>query len=235
MSVKLNHFVYQMTSSRDQSLNQKAQQKALAQEQRRLNGLKEQLMTTLPHEINLCQTNDVDLLNQHIEQLFEEKYGLIQAYIQIAQEEVVAVLQGDIAPERKHACDEQREQMESELRFFSGQLQLMQRQRAALLSVASIEQKQWLQSENTRLHTMNQLFRRHATLLEKIYARHAHYSEMDVMAECFTYRYLTGFSAQWLMQFYGMAQNVTIQQSEQECALRYLIRGISSAANDDYE
>lgn len=235
MSLGLTRLIDQMALSRDKCLNQKAQQKALVQEHHRLHCLGQQLLSSLSNDIPLLHEQDVDQLNRHIEQLFEEKCQLVQQYIQMAQIEAAAVLQGDMTPNRKQACDTLRTQIECELRFFSGQLQTMQQERAAVLSDASLLQKQWLQSENERLNTLNQLFRRHATILEKIYVRHAHHSEMDGVVSCPTYRYLTGFSAQWLMQFYGTAQNITIEQSEQEHELRRIIRSMSSAANENYD
>ncbi|KTC78066.1 hypothetical protein [Legionella brunensis] len=224
----LSAFIRQLLLSRDKSLNDKAQQIALTQEVRELENLRNQMTNNKrfdSHYQVLGSNKDaIQYLDQKIEDILKKKAELIERYAQIAIKESTSIVSGEQSLERKAICDKLKNEIDSELEFYNGELEQLQKRRDSLWDTHSELKDYLLEQEKKRNRHLDDIYQRHTGLLEKIYLRHNRNSEniavKSIDAGTQTFKAMIMAPITLLMQYFKPSNNVDEDKAKDEIEAR---------------
>lgn len=236
----LSVFIRQLLLSRDKNLNDKAQQRALAQESRELEKLRKQMENNKRfdshYQVLGANKDAIQYLDQKIEEILTKKFGLIQRYSQMAVKESSAIIDSGQISERKAVCDLLRQEIDFEIKFYDDELKQLQARRASLWDSHSGLQVYLLDQEKSRNEKLDTIYQSHTGVLEKIYLRHNRNAEQiakqTIDAGNQTFKFLT---APWqlLMQFFKLSSGISPNVASKEKASREEVAKAEQDINGD--
>ncbi|WP_133130057.1 hypothetical protein [Legionella yabuuchiae] len=234
----LSVFVRQLLLSRDKHLNDKAQQRALDQEAAELERLRKQMESNKRfnshYKVLDSNKDDIQYLDQKIEDILNKKFLLIQRYSEMTLKESSALVVGENAVERKLVCDRLRQEIDREIEFYDEQLSQLQARRATFWDTHKDLQDYLLEQEKERNTKLDDIYKRHTGLLEKIYIRHNQNSErvtvksIESGSEAFK---LITVPFQMLLQFFNLSSNISPTRFEEERSARTDVRNTEREIN----
>ncbi|WP_133128249.1 hypothetical protein [Legionella nagasakiensis] len=239
----LSIFVRQLLLSRDKMLNDKAQQRALAQETHELEKMRMQMENgrrfDSHYQVLGANKDAIQYLDQKIEEVLNKKLALIHRYSEMAAKQSSAIVEGETFADRKAICDRLRQEVDYEIEFYNKELEQLQARRASIWDSHADLQEYLLEQEKSRNRQLDGIYRRHTSVLEKIYIRHnenaEHVATTSIDAGTQSFKLLTE-PLQFLLQFFRLSSNITPQKAKDEAASRHDVEDAESDINsDDYE
>ncbi|KTC74669.1 hypothetical protein Lbir_0702 [Legionella birminghamensis] len=233
-------FIRQLILSRDKKLNDKAQKKALNQEARELEKLRNQMVDfkRLDSHYQMLGNNKdaIQYLDQKIEEILKRKYELIERYAQITTKESAEIVAGNYSEERKELCNKLKAEIDSELAFYDSELQQLQKRRATLWDSHSELQHNLVDQEKLRNEHLDNLYQQHTSVLEKVYIRHIENTETiakdSIDAGTQTFKSLFASPIQYLMNLFKPSTGLTAGQAQKEAAARDAVSDVEDSIND---
>lgn len=217
-------FIRQLLLSRDKQLNDRAQEKALAQEVKELERLRQQMANNKRfdshYQVLGANKDAIQYLDQQIEDVLKKKEQLIQRYAQVALKESSAIIAGEQLPERQELCARLKEEIDSEIVFYEKELEQWQKRRALLWDSHNDLQDYLLEQERQRNKNLDQVYAHHSDLLEKIYLRHLHNNEtitkQTMEANSQGFRSALSAPLEFLLGFFRLSTGVDPDQARRE-------------------
>ena len=238
--VAISVFIRQLLLSRDKLLNDKAQERALAQETSILERMRREMEDnqrfSSHYKLLGANRDAIQYLDEKIEELLAKKMNLINRYGEATLKTTSAIVEGQDYLDRKVICDKLKFEMDDELKFFDVELEKLQARRASLWDSNFELQKYLLDQEKFRNAKMDSLFHKHSGLLEKIFLRHTdnieNIAKKSLEESTKTYSLLTE-PVKYLLQFFKLSKYIDSNQSLDEQSSRDDISDIESEINDD--
>lgn len=169
-------FIRQLILSRDKTLNDKAHYKALELENKALEKMRHDLESNrrfdAHYQVLGANRDAIEYLDLKIDETLNKKFALIQRYSSMSLAASAAIIDGQLAQERKNVCDSLRTEIDSQLNAFDEELQELQKRRAKIWDAHLDLQSSLLDQEAKRNTELDRLYERHTSLLEKLYVRH---------------------------------------------------------------
>ncbi|AHE67429.1 hypothetical protein [Legionella oakridgensis] len=240
----LSIFIRQLLLSRDKMLNDKAQMRALTQETRELEKMRMQMENgrrfDSHYQVLGANKDAIQYLDQKIEEILSKKLALIHRYAEAASKQSLATIQGETPEERKIICDKLRQEVDYEIAFYDKELEQLQARRASIWDSHADLQGYLLEQEKTRNRQLDDIYRRHTSVLEKVYIRHnensEHVATASIDAGTQAFKLLTQ-PLQFLLQFFRLSSNITPQKAKEEADSRSEVEDAERDINEgnDYE
>ncbi|MCE3044016.1 hypothetical protein [Legionella sp. 16cNR16C] len=232
-------FIRQLILSRDKEMNDKAQKRALNQEARELEKLRNQMVDFKrfdSHYQMLGNNKDaIQYLDQKIEEILKRKYELIERYAQATMKETSAIMAGNGSEERKELCNKLKAEMDSELSFYDSELQQLQKRRATLWDSHSELQHYLVDQEKLKNEHLDNLYQQHTNVLEKVYIRHIEDSEAiakdSIDASTQTFKSLFASPIQYILGLFKPSSGLAAAQAPKEAAERGNVSDIEGSLN----
>lgn len=238
--VAIAAFVRILLLSRDKSLNDEAQRKALAQETGELEKMREQMQSNTrfdSHYKVLGSNKDAIIyLDTKIEDILHKKMQLIERYAQVSIKETGAIVDGAISTERKAACDRLKLEIDEEIKFYDNELKNFQQRRMSLWDTHTDLQEYLLGQEKARNENLDFIYKQHSGLLEKIYLRHIdnseHIAKQSIDAGTSSFKLMTWAPIEFLLQYFNISTGIGLNSSQVEKEARDKVDEIESDVND---
>tara|TARA_Y100000588_G_C14235714_1_gene917209 strand:- start:483 stop:1361 length:879 start_codon:yes stop_codon:yes gene_type:complete len=168
-------FVRHLLLSRDQRLNEKAQERALEKEALILEKMREKMegMQRFNAHYSVLKSNkdEIQYLDQKIDGFLEKKFALVKRYSELAVKESSKLIKGDGDEERKEGMSRLRDEIDLEINFYDDQIKNLQSRRAEIWDSHHELQTYLVEQEQTRNKSLDELYHNHTGMLEKIYLR----------------------------------------------------------------
>lgn len=226
--VALSVFIRHLLLSRDKTLNDEAQRKALAQEAGELEKMREQMQSNKRFDSHYkvlgANKDAIAYLDSKIEDILHKKAQLVERYAQMSLNESGAIVNGQITSERKMNCDRLRCEIDDEIKFYNSELEHLQQRRKSLWDTHTDLQEYLVGQEQSRNAHLDDIFKQHSSLLEKVYIRHTdnaeHFAKQTVDAGTSTFKMFIMAPIQFLMQYFSISSGIAINQAALEKASR---------------
>ena len=228
VAVAIAVFVRHLLLSRDKRLNDLAQHNAIEQEANELEKLRTEMSNNKRFDAHYQVLGDnkdaIHYLDQKIEEIFKKKYELIHRYAEMALNESSAIIGGEQSAERKAICDRLKEEIDKEINFYDNEINQLQKRRASLWDAQTDLQEYLIDHETTRNNNLDEIYKHHTGLLEKVYLRHIENSEtitgqtIDSSNESF--KMIIMGPMQFLMQYFGLSTGISPEQAIVESRAR---------------
>jgi hypothetical protein len=240
-------FIRQLLLSRDKKLNDEAQSRALAQEAGELEKIRIQMQNEkrfTAHYQMLGENKDaIKYLDNQIEELLNKKTELIERYAQATiKESGVIISSGEVSPERKSMCDKLRDEIDKKIAFYDGELQILQKRRAILWDTNADFERYLLNQEKASNINLDNIYKQHSALLEKVYLRHIDDTEVVAVklidAGTMSFKDMLMAPIQFLMQFFGAGTalpSIAVVQTRVEHSARQEVERIENDINHPEE
>lgn len=235
-------FIRQLLLSRDKRLNDKAQRRALAQESKTLEKIRQQMESSQRFRAHYQVLGDnkeaIQYLDEKIEEILQKKLHLIQRYSRVALKESSAIIAGEQLAERKDICDLLRKEMDEELLLYDRELEQLQARRSGLWASYKELETYLLEQEQSRNQSLDSLYHRHSSILGKIYHRHNDHTEEvakeSIRAGTESFKFLLE-PLRYLFQCFGMGVSSTNdgEASKAEKESRQRVSRIEQAINGE--
>jgi DNA-binding transcriptional MerR regulator len=174
--VALSAFIRQLLLSRNQSVNEKSQRRALDQESFKLKNLRKELESQQrfkSHYDMLGNNGDaIQYLDDKIEEIIKEKMKLIDRFSELSIKHSHAIIEGKSTPDKKLSCDKLKEEIDKQIKVYDEQLKTLQERRAKLWDKNDELQNYLLAQEAKRNEKLDYLYQRHSEILEKVFVGH---------------------------------------------------------------
>jgi hypothetical protein len=236
-------FVRQLLLSRDKSLNDLAQQNALAKEAKELSKLRHQMSSNKRfdshYQVLGANKDAIQYLDQKIEENFNKKSELIQRYAAVTIKESSAIISGDQLPARKAICDRLKEEIDNEIKFYDNEIEHLQQRRANLWDSHAEFQDYLVDQETRRNQQLDVVYLKHTGMLEKIYERHNDSAEkfaqnsLDAGSQSFKSVLLAPI--QFLAGFFKISKGISPDALQQEIETRGKISEAEKEVNANEE
>ncbi|WP_392537676.1 hypothetical protein [Legionella sp. 227] len=247
--VVLAAFIRQILLSRDKQLNDDAQMRALSQEVKELEQMREQMQNEKRfdshYQILGVNKEAIRYIDTQIDEVLRKKTELIERYAQTIVKESGSIVSGEISADRKGACDRLREEIDHKIAFYESELKQLQERRASLWDAHTDFQRYLLNQEKTRNASLDNVYKQHSALLEKVYLRHIDDTEIvavkSMEASTMTFKDMFMIPIQFLMQYFGVsvAPGISLVQTRVEHIARAEVdktqRDINDAAPEKKE
>ncbi|KTD82889.1 hypothetical protein [Legionella waltersii] len=238
--VALSAFVRQLLVSRDKNLNDEAQRKAITQEAGELEKMREQMQNNKrfdSHYQVLGSNKDAIIyLDNKIEDILKKKSLLVERYAQVSLKESNAIVSGGVSPDRKESLDKLKEEIDQEIKFYNSELEHLQERRKSLWDSHADLQDYLLQQEKTRNENLDNLYKQHTGLLEKIYIRHIddseHIAKQSIDAGSNAFKMMILAPIQFLLQYFNISTGIALDQSKWETNSRDEVEDTEGDIND---
>ena len=170
-------FLRQILLSRDKKLNDEAQSRALTQEALELEKIRIQMQNNhrFINHYNMLGDNKevIEYLDAQIDRIFKEKAKCIELYgHKVLEKSMAIVSSGGISAEVKAACDQLRESCELLIEMYDTELKGIQDKRAAEWGNHTLLQQKILEQEAARNASLDEVYKQHSSILEKVFLRH---------------------------------------------------------------
>lgn len=238
-------FLRQLLISRDKKLNDAAQSRAMSQEAAELEKLRSQMLSNQRFEAHyqvLGENKDaIKYVDLQIEDILRKKVALIERYAKAtAKESGTIISSGEASVERKAACDKLRGEIDQELALYDTELHQWQQKRAHLWDAHTDFQKQLLAQERTRNEHLDNIYKQHSALLEKVYIRHIDGAQAVTLkgmeAGSMSFKDMLMAPIQFLMQFFSrgtaVMPSIALVQTRVEGAARENVERVESDINN---
>lgn len=233
----LTAFVRQLLLSRDKNLNDKAQQRALAQEAGALEAVRLQMSSNrrldAHYQVLGSNRSAIQYLDEKIEDKFKRKSELIQRYVDVVMSESSAMIAGQANPERKLICDRLKLEIDSELKMYDLELANLQQRRANLWDTHHELQEYLIDQENRRNEHLDDVYLQHTALLDKMFVRHNENSEsmarLTVEAGTSNFKSLMMTPVDFLKSFFKRSSSISPEAAALELERR---KAVSDAEED---
>lgn len=221
-------FVRHLLLSRDKSLNDEAQRRALAQEAQELENMREQMQSNKRFDAHYkvlgANKDEIIYLDSKIEELLHKKMQLIERCSQLSLQESNAIVEGQSSAARKNNCDRLKAEIDEEMTFYDNELVALQQRRTSLWDAHGGLQGHLLKQEQVRNASLDALYKQHSTLLEKIYIRHTEHSEhvaiKSISAGTSLFKSIVMAPMQFLMSYFNGSSGISFVQANIEAASR---------------
>ncbi|CAM4507609.1 MAG: hypothetical protein LEGION0403_FIIPPAGN_00572 [Legionella sp.] len=240
-------FIRQLLLSRDKKLNDEAQSRALAQEAGELEKIRIQMQNEkrfTAHYQMLGENKDaIKYLDAQISELLNKKTELIERYAQATlKESGVIISSGEISPERKLICDKLRDEIDKKIGFYDAELQILQKRRAILWDTHADFERYLLNQEKASNVNLDNIYKQHSALLEKVYLRHIDDTEVVAVklidAGTVSFKDMLMAPIQFLMQFFGAGSalpSIAVVQTRVEHSARQEVERTENDINNPEE
>ncbi len=241
--VALTAYVRQLRISRDKELNDQAQRKALKAEMMQLQNMREQMANTqrytVHHEILGSNKDAIIYIDSKIEEIIQRKFQLIERYGQVTLQESETIIDNGVTVDRKKTCNHLRDEIDGQLKLYDRELEALQKRRASLWDSHSQFKDQLLDQETLRNKQVDDLYKRHTSILEKMFLRHIDNNE-TIAKETLksgetTFKMIIMAPFQFLMQFFKPSQNISSDQLIKEFTHREEVAEIEKEINGPEE
>jgi hypothetical protein len=227
----LASFIRQLLLSREKRLNDAAQQRALQQETQILEKMRYEMLDYKRYDTHyqVLGTNkeSIQYIDERIDDLLKKKSEIIQRYAEAILRESSAIVVGESGMERKAICDRLKEEINSELTFYEGELEQFQKRRALLWDDHKELLKHIYEQEKSRNDHLDALYEHHSSMLEKVFLRHTDDSEMvatkTIDASTSTFRAALMAPIYYLMGLFKISSNIDPEQARNELQDRHEI------------
>lgn len=227
----ISAFIRQLLLSRDKKLNDEAQSRALAQEANELEKIRLQMQNKKRFDTHYQLLGDnkdaIKYLDNQIEEILNKKSEIVERYAQmILKESGTIISSGEVSPERKAICDKLREEIDYKMAFYDGELKMLQKRRAILWDSHVDFERYLLAQERVCNNNLDNVYKQHSALLEKVYLRHIDNAEVIatkvIDAGTVSFKDMLMAPIQFLMQFFGVgtAPNIAVVQTRVEHGAR---------------
>ncbi|STY28704.1 Uncharacterised protein [Legionella wadsworthii] len=211
--VILAAFIRQILLSRDKQLNDKAQSKALNQEVRELEQMRAQMQNEKRfdshYQVLGANKDAIRYIDNKIEDVLNKKRELIERYAKVIVKESGSIVSGEISLDKKAECDRLREEIDHEIAFYDSELKKFQERRESLWDAHTDFQRYLLNQERARNASLDNVYKQHSALLEKVYLRHIDDTEIvavkSMEASTITFKDMLMMPIQFLMQYFGVS------------------------------
>lgn len=242
-TLALTAFIRQLILSRDKLLNDRAQQTALKQEAKELENIRNEMKNNQrfdSHYQVLGSNKDaIQYLDHKVEEILQKKSDLIERYAQVTIKESSAIIDGEQSASRKLICDKLKTEIDSELRYYEIELENLQKRRASMWDTHQDLQDYLLEQEEKRNTSLDTIYTRHSSLLEKIYLRHNHNSEnvarSSIEAGTSTFKAMAMAPIMFLMQLFSPSTGITPEQAQKEMESRDDVIDAEKDINDEVD
>ena len=226
--VVLAAFIRQILLSRDKQLNDTAQNRALSLEVKELEKMRTQMQSEkrFDSHYQVLGTNKdaIRYIDTKIEEILSKKTELVERYAKAIIKESGCIVSGEISSERKIACDRLREEIDREIAFYDTELKQLQERRGLLWDAHTDFQKFLLNQEKVRNDSLDNVYKQHSALLEKVYLRHIDNTEIiavkSIEASSTTFKDMLMIPIQFLMQYFGVSPGISLIQTRVEHVAR---------------
>lgn len=238
--VALSVFVRQLLLSRDKNLNDEAQRRAITQEAGELEKMRDQMQSNKRFDSHYkvlgANKDAIVYLDTKIEDILRKKTQLVERYAQVSLKESGAIVEGEISPERKAACDRLKQEIDEEIKFYDSELEHLQKRRTSLWDTHTDLQEYLLGQEKSRNESLDYIYKQHSGLLEKIYIRHTddseHIAKQTIEAGTSSFKMMILAPIQFLLQYFNISTGISFDQSKIEKAARDDVDKAESDIND---
>lgn len=238
--VALSVFIRHLLLSRDKHLNDEAQRKALAQEAGELEKMREQMQSNkrFDSHYKVLGTNKdaIAYIDGKIEDIIHKKTQLVERYANMSINESGAIINGLVTSERKSRCDKLKCEIDDEITFYNSELEHLQQRRKSLWDTHTDLQEYLVGQEKARNAHLDDIFKQHSSLLEKVYIRHTenaeHFAKQTVDAGTLTFKMFIMAPIQFLMQYFSISSGIAVAQSALEQAARDDVNKAEAEIND---
>lgn len=238
--VALSVFIRQLLLSRDKKLNDEAQKQALAQETEDLKEMRKQMQSSQRfvshYDVLGDNKNSIRYIDDRIEAILNKKVQLIDSLSQEILKESAAIVEGQYSVERRALNEQLRAQREEEIRYYDKELEHFQKERAALWDTHADVQESLINQEQLRNKNLDEIYKQHTGLMEKIYLRHEdereHVVQQSIEAGTASFKEIIMAPIQFLMRFFGPSTGISIGQVQIEKAARDEVTKAEDEIND---
>lgn len=238
--VALAAFIRQLMLSRDKTLNDEAQRRALAQETGELEKMREQMQSSKRFDSHYkvlgANKDAIIYLDTKIEEILHKKTELIDRYGQLSIKESGAIVSGEVSAARKEACDRLKAEIDVEIKFYNGELATLQKRRTSLWDTHTDLQEYLLGQEKSRNESLDAIYKQHSSLLEKIYIRHTDQTEQvakrTIDAGTSTFKTIIMAPIQFLLQYFNLSTGISLDQTRVEKEARDDVENAEDDIND---
>jgi len=232
-------FIRQLLLSRDKSLNDEAQHKALTLEAAELEKIRNQMLGVKRFDSHYqllgANKDAIEYLDDKIEEVLKKKYTLIEQYAMLTLKESTAIIAGESSEERKCLCDTLKAEIDEELAFYQTELQQLQKRRAALWDAHTGMQDRILDQEKLRNDHLDALYEHHSGVLEKVYIRHNENSEaiakQSIDASTQTFKALLSLPFQAIIDYFKLSSGISVDAVKKEAASRDAVNAMEDQIN----
>ncbi|WP_078061535.1 hypothetical protein [Legionella saoudiensis] len=240
-------FIRQLLLSRDKKLNDEAQSRALAQEASELEKIRMQMQSEKRFNAHYQMLGDnkdaIKYIDNQIEELLNKKTQLIERYAQATiKESGVIISSGEVSPERKAICDKLRDEIDKKIAFYDNELQLLQKRRAILWDTHTDFERYLLNQEKMSNVNLDNIYKQHSALLEKVYLRHIDDTEVVAVkvidAGTVSFKDMLMAPIQFLMQIFGAGTalpSIAVVQTRVEHSARQEVERAENEINTPEE
>lgn len=239
----LSAFIRHVMLSRDQRLNEQAQQRALSQEARELETLRTQMenpkrFTT--HYQMLGENKDaIHYLDTKIEEVLAKKLALVNRYAEMTIKESVATVAGGIVSERQSLYQMLKDEMDIEIKHYDTEHEQLQKRRSALWDSHFELQDLLVGQERSRNQKLDEIYETHSGILAKVYARHEEAAENIVKESINANKdaYKLSFLApiQMMIAYFKATTGIGSSAFTEEKEKREMVRQIENELNNNIE
>ncbi|KGP64140.1 hypothetical protein EP47_10050 [Legionella norrlandica] len=238
--VALSAFIRQLLLSRDKNLNDEAQRRAITQEAGELEKMREQMQSNKRFDSHYkvlgANKDAIIYLDSKIEDILRKKAQLVERYAQVSLKESGAIVEGGISADRKETCDKLKKEIDEEIKFYDSELLHLQQRRTSLWDTHTDLQEYLLGQEKSRNESLDNIYKQHTALLEKIYIRHTDDSEniakQSIDAGTASFKAIILAPIQFLMQYFNISSGINLDQSKTENDARDDVDKTESEIND---
>lgn len=234
-------FIRQLLLSRDNKLNELAQQRALKQEAVELEKIRGQMSSAKRfdshYQVLISNKDAIEYLDQQIESILAKKEELIHRYAELAIKESSVIVAGGKNPEGKALCDGLKQEIDSFIKIHENEIIQHQNRRAKLWDVRADLQDSLIEQERKRNKHLDGIYLKHTALLEKVYLRHAQKSEnlakysMDASTQTFKAMIMTPLH--FLTGFFKASIGISLEALEAEIDAREEIEDAEKEINGE--
>lgn len=233
-------FVRQILLSRDKRLNDMAQRRALSHEVNMLEKMRFQMENKQRfdshYQVLGANKEAIRCIDLKIEEILRKKAELIDQYAKATVKESGSILNGEVSPKRKAACDQLRTEIDKEIEFYDSELKQLQERRHVLWDAHTDFQKYLLNQEKSRNDNLDGIYKLHSSLLEKVYLRHIDDSEIiaikGIEAANLSFKDMIMAPLQFLMQYFGVSPGVSFIHTRIENGARIQVEQAEREINE---
>ena len=238
--VALSAFIRQLILSRNKSMNDKAQNKAVAIEAKQLANMRKELEKSErfnSHYQMLGNNREaIRHIDDKIEQILDKKTQLIDRYSSMAMKNSHAIIDGECDKDVKADCDKLKMEMDKQLQLFDEQLKVLQQRRAKLWDSNDDLQHYLIEQESKRNEKLDYLYQRHSGILEKLYVHHNDNS-LNVTKQTLSegsnaFKMIILAPLRFLMGFFGLSKGIDLDKAQEEADLRDEVSNAEDEIND---
>lgn len=222
--VALSVFVRQLFLSRNQRVNEEAQNKALSIEAQELVRLRMEVQRSREYDsyYQLLGKNkeSIRYIDSRIDEIIENKADLIQRYSQTILENSKKMGDRGHCSDIKKNCGELKQALDKQIAVFDQQLKTLQDRRADLWDTQEDIASKVLNQEDARYKKMDSIYEKHSHILEKMYVKHndTRQSAMERVIDAgnIAFKQIVLAPFKFLLGFFGKTVNVDPEKVEQE-------------------